>query len=46
MAGVMPNFVGIGVPKGGTTWLYDLIDRHPDGYVSQRRKELHYFDDE
>jgi hypothetical protein len=38
-----PDFVGIGVQKGGTSWWYELISDHPD--VSARHdihKERHY----
>ena len=37
-----PDFVGIGVPKCGTTWWFDLILRHPDIYV-HNDKELSFF---
>mgnify|MGYP005846693523 CR=1 FL=1 len=39
-----PTFLGIGVPRGGSTWLYEVLDAHPDVYVSQQRKEVHFFD--
>lgn len=39
-----PNFIGIGVPKAGTTWLHNLIGSHPNAYTPTMRKELHYFD--
>lgn len=42
---VFPNFVGIGVPRSGTTWLHALLDAHPDVAMPQRRKEIHFFDD-
>ncbi len=38
-----PNFVGIGVQKGGTSWWYELIAEHPS--VTSRadiHKERHY----
>jgi hypothetical protein len=38
-----PMFLGIGVPKGATTWLYDLLDTHPDVWLAQGR-EIHFFD--
>lgn len=41
---VLPTFLGIGVPRAGTTWLYNLLASHPDVYVPARRKEIHYFD--
>jgi hypothetical protein len=39
----MPDFLIIGAKKCGTTFLYDLMSRHP--YVEPAaKKELHYFD--
>lgn len=40
----LPNFLGIGAPRAGTTWLHDLLDSHPDVLMPSRRKELHFFD--
>jgi Sulfotransferase domain len=41
--GAMPDFLIIGARKCGTTFLYDLLTRHP--YVEPAaKKELHYFD--
>lgn len=40
----LPTFLGIGVPRAGTTWLYNLLDSHPEIYVPSRRKEIHFFD--
>ncbi len=37
-----PDFVGIGVPKCGTSWWFDLIMTHPDIYV-RSGKELYFF---
>ncbi len=37
-----PDFVGVGVPKCGTTWWFSLIVRHPDIHV-HHDKELAYF---
>lgn len=39
-----PNFVGIGVPRGGTTWLHEFINSHPHAYTPRSRKEVHFFD--
>jgi len=41
---MLPSFLGIGVPRAGTTWLYKLLAAHPDVYVPLRRKEVHFFD--
>lgn len=40
----LPTFVGIGVPRGGTTWLHTLLAAHPDVYMPWRRKEIRFFD--
>lgn len=40
----LPTFLGIGVPRAGTTWLHAMLDTHPQVYVPRRRKEIHYFD--
>ena len=39
----LPNFLGIGAQKAGTTWLYENLRHHPDLYLPEP-KELHYFD--
>jgi len=36
--------LGIGVPRAGTTWLYELLMSHPEVYVPSQRKEVHFFD--
>lgn len=38
-----PTFLGIGVPRAGTTWLHHLLDSHPDVYMPGKRKEIHFF---
>ncbi|MEO1238895.1 MAG: sulfotransferase [Pseudomonadota bacterium] len=35
-------FIGAGAMKAGTTWLYQVLDRHPDLFFSLE-KEIHYF---
>jgi len=42
MQGRLPEFLGIGVQKGGTTTLQRLLEQHPQVYLPPR-KELHYF---
>jgi hypothetical protein len=39
----MPDFVGIGAMKAGTTWIYRQLREHPDIWFGPR-KEIHYFD--
>ena len=38
-----PDFLCIGAQKGGTSWLYTQLARHPDLWLPPR-KEIHYFD--
>jgi hypothetical protein len=40
----LPTFLGIGVERGGSTWLHALLASHPDIYMPTRRKEIHFFD--
>ena len=40
----LPTFLGVGVPRAGTTWLHALLASHPDVYVPVRRKEIRFFD--
>ena len=40
----LPTFLGIGVPRAGTTWLHQLLSAHPDVYLPSRRKEVRFFD--
>lgn len=37
-----PDFLGIGVQKGGTTWLHRALMQHPDAWMPSV-KELHYY---
>lgn len=39
----LPDFLGIGAQKAGTTWLWENLRRHPEVFVPER-KELHYWD--
>jgi hypothetical protein len=40
----LPTFLGIGVQRGGTTWLHTLLASHPDVYMPTRRKEIRFFE--
>jgi len=40
----IPDFLGIGAQKAGTTWLYQMLRQHPDVFFPPI-KEIHYFDD-
>jgi len=39
----LPDFLGIGAQKAGTTWLDHQLRHHPDLFLPGR-KEVHYFD--
>jgi Sulfotransferase domain len=39
----LPNFVGIGGERCGSTWLHSLLQQHPKIYVPALRKELDFF---
>ena len=40
-----PDFLVIGITKGGTTSLYDYLVHHPK-ILGSRKKELHFFDND
>jgi hypothetical protein len=40
--GRLPNFIYIGTNKAGSTWLYDVLARHPDVYMAPG-KGLYFF---
>lgn len=40
---LLPNFLGIGAPRCGTTWLHRLLASHSDVLMPSRRKELSFF---
>ena len=39
----MPDFIGIGAMRSGTSWLYRNLVKHPQIGLTQK-KELHFFD--
>lgn len=39
-----PVILGVGVPKGGSTWLASMLAAHPRVIVPQAIKEIRYFD--
>jgi len=40
----LPNFLGIGAPRAGTTWLNTLLASHPDVFTPTLRDEINFFD--
>jgi len=38
-----PDFIGIGMERAGTSWIYTQLAHHPDIWVPPL-KEIHYFD--
>ena len=43
MTAPLPDFLGLGTQKGGTTTLHRLLEQHPDVYLPAC-KEVHFFD--
>lgn len=41
---ILPDFLGIGAQRCGTTWLHTQLSTHSEIYVPHERKEIHYFD--
>ncbi len=39
----LPTFIGIGAPRCGTTWLYELLKSHPQVFMPPDRKQIDYF---
>lgn len=39
----LPNFLGIGAARSGTSWLDRILRSHPDIYLPERRKEVDFF---
>ena len=39
---MLPNFIGIGAQRAGSTWLYACLREHPQVFVPPQ-KELHFF---
>jgi hypothetical protein len=39
----LPGGVLLGASKSGTTWLWDCLRKHPEIYVPEQPKELHFF---
>ncbi len=40
----LPNLIGLGAQRAGTTWLYQVLSSHPAVFLSETRKEVHFFD--
>jgi hypothetical protein len=40
----LPDFLGIGAQRAGTSWLDAQLRAHPEIYLPKRRKEVHFFD--
>jgi hypothetical protein len=40
---MLPNFIGIGAPKSGTTWLFKCLDEHPEIFITPVKETL-FFD--
>ncbi|MEL7006018.1 MAG: sulfotransferase domain-containing protein [Bacteroidota bacterium] len=40
----LPDFLGIGAARCGTSWLDSVLRSHSELYMPERRKEIHFFD--
>jgi len=40
----LPNFIGIGAGKAGTSWLYSILSKHPEICISSAKETL-FFED-
>jgi hypothetical protein len=40
----LPDFLGIGAQKAGTTWLHANLKMHPEIFLPAEAKEVHFFD--
>lgn len=40
---IKPNFLYIGIARAGSTWLFDMLRKHPEIYVPPA-KDIYYFD--
>jgi hypothetical protein len=40
----LPDFLGLGGPQSGSTWLDRQLREHPDLFLPASEKELHFFD--
>ena len=40
----LPDFLGIGAPQSGTTWLHRNLSLHPGLFLPRTEKSLHFFD--
>lgn len=43
MVKILPSTIYVGMPKSGSTWLFNLLKSHPDCFVSNA-KDIYYFD--
>lgn len=41
---IITNFLVIGAERSGTTWLAQMLKKHPNIYLPEIRKEIHFFD--
>ncbi|OGL44898.1 MAG: hypothetical protein A2W05_06500 [Candidatus Schekmanbacteria bacterium RBG_16_38_10] len=39
---MLPDFIGIGAPRCGTTWIYEMLKQHPHVFMSPE-KEINFF---
>src|SRR5437899_6907483 len=44
--GRLPNFLCIGAPRSGTTWLYECLKAHPEAFVPPIKEVSFFIHDE
>lgn len=41
---MLPNFIGVGIQRSATTWIFECLREHPEIYLPPQ-KEIHFFDE-
>lgn len=41
---MLPDFIGVGPGRAGTTWVYEVLNEHPEICLAKNVKECEYFD--
>ncbi len=41
----LPDFLCLGAPKCGSSWLHELLNSHPQVFIPTELKEIHFFDE-
>lgn len=41
---MLPNFLVVGAPRAGSTWIHENLKMHPEIFLPTHKKEIHFFD--